>query len=143
MKAAAISFCPAHFRLHDPDFRPVRFAKMTFGTLIRRAAAAVTLMAALSLVVPALASAVRDRPDEVTGAVTSLAPSGFQIYNDYATPESMYSATSAVVHYVTSGIDAPPLTWLPVMTMSWTTAPMPTSLLAQATNHWVYSGVRP
>ena len=38
-----------------------------------------------------------------------MAPNAFQVYNDYASPERTYSSARAVVHYVTLGIDAPPL----------------------------------
>jgi hypothetical protein len=51
----------------------------------------------------------RPRPSEVPAADTALAPDGFQMYNDYATPERTYSSRSTVVHYVVAGIDAPPL----------------------------------
>jgi hypothetical protein len=38
-----------------------------------------------------------------------VAPNDFQLYNDYASPERTYSSRRAVVHYVVTGIDAPPL----------------------------------
>ena len=38
-----------------------------------------------------------------------MAPNGYQVYNDYASPERTYSSERAVVHYVEHGIDAPPL----------------------------------
>ncbi len=60
-------------------------------------------------VATAAAGTKRPRPSDVPGAQTSLAPNDFQIYNDYATPERTYSSRSAVVHYVTLGVDAPPL----------------------------------
>ena len=51
----------------------------------------------------------RPRPSAVPGAQTSVAPNDFQVYNDYASPEQRYSSRRAVVHYVVTGIDAPPL----------------------------------
>jgi hypothetical protein len=51
----------------------------------------------------------RPRPNDVPAAETSMAPNGFQVYNDYASPERTYSSRSVVVHYVVFGIDAPPL----------------------------------
>ena len=51
----------------------------------------------------------RPRPSDVPAAETSMAPNGFQVYNDYAAPERTYSSRSVVVHYVVFGIDAPPL----------------------------------
>src|SRR5262249_45677928 len=38
-----------------------------------------------------------------------VVPNALQIYNDYATPSAWYASQRAVVHYVTVGIDAPPL----------------------------------
>jgi len=70
------------------------------------------MAAALSiLVVPSTCAAAyeRPRPDDVPHAETSIAPNGFQLYNDYASPERTYSSRRAVVHYVVLGIDAPPL----------------------------------
>ena len=64
------------------------------------------------LLLPATTAAAgtkRPRPSDVPGAVTSLAPNDFQIYNDYASPERTLSSRSVVVHYVVLGIDAPPL----------------------------------
>src|SRR4029079_13727515 len=55
------------------------------------------------------AASKRPRPSEVPGAETSIAPNDFQLYNDYASPERTYASRRAVVHYVASGIDAPPL----------------------------------
>jgi hypothetical protein len=57
------------------------------------------------------ASAQRPRPTDVPpGEVTTLvAPNDFQVYNDYSTPARTYAARRAVVHYVVTGIDAPPL----------------------------------
>jgi hypothetical protein len=57
----------------------------------------------------AAAATKRPRPSDVPGAVTSLAPNDFQVYNDYASPERTYASRSVVVHYVVFGIDAPPL----------------------------------
>ena len=58
---------------------------------------------------PAAGSHERPRPSDVPSAETSIAPNGFQLYNDYASPERTYSSRRAVVHYVVLGIDAPPL----------------------------------
>jgi hypothetical protein len=57
----------------------------------------------------AVAGVKRPRPSAVPGAQTSVAPNDFQVYNDYASPERTYSTRRAVVHYVVSGIDAPPV----------------------------------
>jgi hypothetical protein len=57
----------------------------------------------------AAAGIERPRPTDVPGAETTMAPNGFQVYNDYTSPERTYSSDRAVVHYVTLGIDAPPL----------------------------------
>jgi hypothetical protein len=57
----------------------------------------------------AVAGVKRPRPSAVPGAQTSVAPNDFQVYNDYASPEQTYSSRRAVVHYVVTGIDAPPL----------------------------------
>jgi hypothetical protein len=72
----------------------------------------VAALGALLLLVPAAHAAAgvkRPRPSDVPAAETSLAPNGFQLYNDYASPERTYSSRRAVVHYVPLGIDAPPL----------------------------------
>ena len=63
------------------------------------------------LVAPATSAAAyeRPRPSDVTAAFTAVVPNGFQVYNDYASPERTYSSQRAVVHYVVLGIDAPPL----------------------------------
>jgi hypothetical protein len=63
------------------------------------------------LLVPATTAAgyKRLRPPDVPAAETSVAPNGFQIYNDYASPERTYPSQRVVVHYVVLGIDAPPL----------------------------------
>ncbi len=58
---------------------------------------------------PAAGSHERPRPSDVPHAETSIAPNGFQVYNDYASPERTYSSRRVVVHYVLLGIDAPPL----------------------------------
>jgi hypothetical protein len=55
------------------------------------------------------AEAKRPRPDAVAGAQTVVAPNDFQLYNEYASPESTYASKRVVVHYVVLGIDAPPL----------------------------------
>jgi hypothetical protein len=58
----------------------------------------------------ALASAERWRPTAPPELVfTATAPNPFQLFNDYAIPERLFSAGRVVVHYVTRGIDAPPL----------------------------------
>jgi hypothetical protein len=51
----------------------------------------------------------RPRPPDVPFAETVVAPNGYQVYNDYASPERTYSSERVVVHYVVLGIDAPPL----------------------------------
>ena len=70
-------------------------------------------VAALGAVLLGSASAAagieRPRPSDVPGAETTMAPNAFQVYNDYASPERIYSSGRAVVHYVALGIDAPPL----------------------------------
>jgi hypothetical protein len=70
----------------------------------------IAALAALAFI-PATAAAdgKRPRPSDVPGAETSVAPNGFQIYNDFASPERTYSSARVVVHYVVVGIDAPPL----------------------------------
>jgi hypothetical protein len=55
------------------------------------------------------AAAKRPRPSDVPGAQTDLTPNGFQLYNDYASPERTYESERVVVHYVVLGVDAPPL----------------------------------
>jgi hypothetical protein len=71
---------------------------------------AIAALGALLLAQPSAgAGSKRPRPDDVPGAVTSLTPNGYQLYNDYASPERTYSSVRAVVHYVVLGIDAPPL----------------------------------
>jgi hypothetical protein len=77
------------------------------ATLLRLAAA--TLAAFLLLPAATAAAAKRPRPTDVPRADTAIAPNGFQVYNDYASPERTYSSARAVVHYVVLGIDAPPL----------------------------------
>ena len=56
-----------------------------------------------------VADAKRPRPDAANSAQTAVAPNGFQLYNEYASPESTYASKRVVVHYVVFGIDAPPL----------------------------------
>jgi hypothetical protein len=53
----------------------------------------------------------RPRPNDVPAASveTEIAPNGFQVFNNYATPERVFFPRRAVVHYVVLGIDAPPL----------------------------------
>jgi hypothetical protein len=72
---------------------------------------ALAVLGALALVTPPAAadSFKRPRPSNVPGAETTLAPNGFQLYNDYSSPERIDASHRAVVHYVTQGIDAPPL----------------------------------
>jgi len=67
--------------------------------------------ALLAAATPSAHAAQRPRPDDVARdrAVTVLAPNELQIYNDYATDTRSYSARRAVVHYVVTGIDAPPI----------------------------------
>ena len=57
------------------------------------------------------AAAPRPRPsDGAPGAASEqYAPNGLALYNDFRTPERVYAGRSAVVHYVTSGVSAPPL----------------------------------
>jgi hypothetical protein len=76
---------------------------MKVGTRI-----ALAILGAL-LVLPATAAAKRPRPSDVPDAPTSIAPYDFQVYNDFASPERTYAPRRVVVHYVTLGIDAPPL----------------------------------
>ena len=64
---------------------------------------------ALVAVPAARAGYERPRPTDVPAAETTVAPNGFQLYNDYASPERTFSSRSVVVHYVVLGIDAPPL----------------------------------
>ena len=70
-----------------------------------------TAVAALLLLLAtaSAADAKRPRPDAAAGAQTAVAPNGFQLYNEYASPESTYASERVVVHYVVLGIDAPPL----------------------------------
>jgi hypothetical protein len=71
----------------------------------------IAAIAAAAVAAPPLAQAQRPRPDEVspTQVVTAVAPDELSVYNDYATPARTYSSRRAVVHYVVSGVDAPPL----------------------------------
>lgn len=71
--------------------------------------ASAALAALLLAPATAAAGSKRPRPNDVPAAETSVAPNGFQIYNDYASPERTYSSQRVVVHYVVLGIDAPPL----------------------------------
>jgi hypothetical protein len=76
----------------------------------RKAITAAALGGALLLsVAPAAAAVTRPRPTDVPRAESSIAPDGFQVYNDYASPERTLSSARVVVHYVVLGIDAPPL----------------------------------
>jgi hypothetical protein len=91
--------CAAVVRERDPA------AGMDAGKWIALAALGSALLAPAS----AAAALERPRPSDVPGAETTLAPNGFQVYNDYASPERTYSSRRAVVHFVVLGIDAPPL----------------------------------
>ena len=75
------------------------------GTRMRTAVAALLLLLATA----SAAEAKRSRPDAVAGAQTTVAPNDYQLYNEYASPESTYKSERVVVHYVVLGIDAPPL----------------------------------
>jgi hypothetical protein len=72
-------------------------------------AAGVTLVASPGAF--AASSDKRPRPSDLPAAAveTEIAPNGFQVFNNYATPERLVVSRSAVVHYVVLGIDAPPL----------------------------------
>ena len=76
-------------------------------TVVKRIIAAA--LACLLLPAAAAAGANRPRPSDVEAAETAMAPNGFQLYNDFASPEHTYPSRSVVVHYVVLGIDAPPL----------------------------------
>lgn len=56
-------------------------------------------------------TAERPRPNDVptSEVATEVAPNSLTVFNDYATREETFSSRRAVVHYVTLGIDAPPL----------------------------------
>jgi hypothetical protein len=73
------------------------------------AAAAITLVASPGAL--AASAEKRPRPSDVPSEFveTEIAPNGFQVFNNYATPERLFFSRSAVVHYVVLGIDAPPL----------------------------------
>ena len=86
--------------------RPVRRRRRRAGWR-RAAAAALGVLLLLPAVSPAAVE--RPRPTDVPLAETAMAPNGYQVYNDYASPERTYSSERAVVHYVVHGIDAPPL----------------------------------
>lgn len=77
----------------------------------KRVGTAVSLALAGALVVAPGAWGKRPRPPDAPpgSVVTSVTPNGLQLYNDYATPERTLSSNSVVVHYVVTGIDAPPL----------------------------------
>jgi hypothetical protein len=76
-----------------------------FGITAMTAAALFATTAA-----PVLA-AKRPRPTDVQPKplVSALAPNAIQVFNDYATPARFHAGQRAVVHYVVSGVDAPPL----------------------------------
>ncbi|MGZ4335488.1 MAG: NAD(P)-binding domain-containing protein [Gaiellaceae bacterium] len=82
-------------------------ARRRRGAVRRLAAAA--LGALLLMPVATATAAKRPRPTDVPAAETAIAPNGFQVYNDYASPERTHSSQRVVVHYVVLGIDAPPL----------------------------------
>jgi len=86
--------------------RPVRRRRRRVGW---RQIAAAALGALLLLPAASPAAVQRPRPTDVPWAETAMAPNGYQVYNDYASPERVYSSERAVVHYVVLGIDAPPL----------------------------------
>ena len=77
----------------------------TWKTITAAALAGALLLS----VAPAAAAVTRPRPTDVPGAQSAVAPDGFQVYNDYVSPERTYSSARIVVHYVVLGIDAPPL----------------------------------
>lgn len=60
---------------------------------------------------PAAAEGVRPRPpDTPAGEATEVvAPNALHSFNGYGTPEHLLIGDRAVVHYVTSGVNAPPL----------------------------------
>jgi putative flavoprotein involved in K+ transport len=74
-----------------------------------RRIAAAAVGALLLLPAASDAAAKRPRPTDVPFAETTAAPNGYQVYNDYASPELTYPSERVVVHYVALGIDAPPL----------------------------------
>ena len=53
----------------------------------------------------------RPRPSDAPpgSAVTVEAPNPYQLYNDYATPEQRHASARVVVHFVVTGVNAPPL----------------------------------
>ena len=57
------------------------------------------------------AAAARPRPDDLppAQAFSDIAPNTLHVFNDYAVPAQTYASARAVIHYVASGIDAPPL----------------------------------
>ena len=86
--------------------RPVRRRRRRPGW---RQIAAAALGALLLLPAASPAGVKRPRPTDVPFAETAVAPNGYQVYNDYASPERTYPSQRVVVHYVVAGIDAPPL----------------------------------
>ena len=74
---------------------------------------AVTAVVAVALLgaTPLAQAGQRPRPTDVPAAqvATLLVPNEFQVYNDYATAAQRYESRRVAVHYVTAGIDAPPL----------------------------------
>ena len=83
---------------------PVRGRRVRWRRIAAAALGALLLLPAVSD-----AAAKRPRPTDVPFAETVMAPNGYQVYNDYASPERTYSSERVVVHYVGLGIDAPPL----------------------------------
>jgi len=65
--------------------------------------------ALIALLAASPAQAKRPRPNDAPAAQTTIAPNDLQLYNEYASPESIYVSQRVVVHYVVLGIDAPPL----------------------------------
>jgi hypothetical protein len=77
----------------------------------KRTGTVVSLALAGALLMAPGAWGKRPRPPDAPpgSVVTSVAPSGLQLYNDYGTPERTFSSQTVVVHYVVTGIDAPSL----------------------------------
>jgi hypothetical protein len=79
--------------------------------MMSRAPIVAVLAASLFATATQSAAATRPRPDSipVNQVYTEIAPNALSVFNDYATPSLVFSATRVVVHYVTDGPDAPPL----------------------------------
>jgi hypothetical protein len=84
---------------------------MAIRQAIRRPTFAAAVLAGALAWAGSADGALRPRPSDVSPAAveTAVAPNPLQVFNDYATPERTYCAREAVVHYVVTGIDAPPL----------------------------------